>query len=292
MELKDYYKTLGVPADASSENIKTAYRKLSKKYHPDINNGDKFFEDMFKEIQEAYEILGDISGRKEYDFKRTHFSKSNNFYYRNHHHNLRKKEEELQEQREAYEKWRRVLKEREDILKQSEDQHLKSPQKATYPIILLLILITFLYIIYRKGNGKKNILTVYNPDLTETISKDLFAETGTNKRNKEAIKGFDGIWKGTAFQLDAKKSLAVKFTCNSAGESYLIEYPSLKCSGRLVIEKITGNEIVFTENIEKGEGICANASAIKLKRINNKKILYESYLSQSSEIYAKGKLTK
>ncbi|RFS26922.1 J domain-containing protein [Chitinophaga silvatica] len=59
------YKILGVPDFASAEEIKTAYRKLSKKFHPDLNNGDKFFEDRFKELQNAYETLSD-SYRKEY----------------------------------------------------------------------------------------------------------------------------------------------------------------------------------------------------------------------------------
>jgi curved DNA-binding protein CbpA len=53
----DYYKILGLPYNANTNDIKSAYRKLSKKFHPDLNQGDKFFEDKFKEIQEAYENL-------------------------------------------------------------------------------------------------------------------------------------------------------------------------------------------------------------------------------------------
>lgn len=66
MEFKDYYKTLGVEPDASADDIKRAYRKLARKYHPDLNK-DSGSEDRFKEIGEAYEVLKDPEKRKEYD---------------------------------------------------------------------------------------------------------------------------------------------------------------------------------------------------------------------------------
>jgi len=65
--VKDYYYILGLARNASKEEIKKAHRKLSIKFHPDQNNGDKFFEDRFKDIQEAYETLIDDSKRKIYD---------------------------------------------------------------------------------------------------------------------------------------------------------------------------------------------------------------------------------
>jgi len=65
--LKDYYYFLGIRTDASSEDIKKAYRKLSLKYHPDKNENDEFFENRFREIQEAYEVLTDSEKRKIYD---------------------------------------------------------------------------------------------------------------------------------------------------------------------------------------------------------------------------------
>lgn len=65
--MKDYYYILGVKSNSTEKEIKSAYRKLSLKFHPDKNEGDKFFEERFKEINEAYEVLGDIQKRKEYD---------------------------------------------------------------------------------------------------------------------------------------------------------------------------------------------------------------------------------
>ena len=64
---KDYYKTLGVKADATEKDIKKAYRKLASQYHPDKNKGDAKSEERFKEISAAYDVVGDEAKRKEYD---------------------------------------------------------------------------------------------------------------------------------------------------------------------------------------------------------------------------------
>lgn len=63
----DFYKALGVSEDASENDIKKAYRKLSRKYHPDLNPGDEQAEKKFKEISEAYDVLSDKKQREEYD---------------------------------------------------------------------------------------------------------------------------------------------------------------------------------------------------------------------------------
>ena len=65
--VKDPYKALGVDRKASDEEIKKAYRKLARQYHPDANHGDKDAEERFKEVQQAYSILSDAKKRKEYD---------------------------------------------------------------------------------------------------------------------------------------------------------------------------------------------------------------------------------
>ena len=67
MEYKDYYKILGVDKGASQDEIKSSYRKLAKKYHPDLNPNDSSAQEKFKDINEAYEVLGDENKRKKYD---------------------------------------------------------------------------------------------------------------------------------------------------------------------------------------------------------------------------------
>lgn len=67
MDYKDYYATLGVKKDASEKEIKQAYRRLARKYHPDVNPDNKDAEDKFKEVSEAYEVLSDKEKREKYD---------------------------------------------------------------------------------------------------------------------------------------------------------------------------------------------------------------------------------
>jgi curved DNA-binding protein len=67
VEYKDYYQILGVPKTASDKDIKQAFRKLARKYHPDVNPGDRGAEQKFKEINEAHEVLSDPDKRRKYD---------------------------------------------------------------------------------------------------------------------------------------------------------------------------------------------------------------------------------
>ena len=67
MEFKDYYAILGVDKKAEPKAVKQAYRRLARKYHPDVNSGDSSAEGRFKDVTEAYEVLGDLKKRRKYD---------------------------------------------------------------------------------------------------------------------------------------------------------------------------------------------------------------------------------
>lgn len=75
---KDFYAVLGVPRGADEKDIKAAYRRLARKYHPDVNPNDKTAEAKFKEISEAWEVLGDADKRKLYDQYGSHWEHAQN----------------------------------------------------------------------------------------------------------------------------------------------------------------------------------------------------------------------
>ena len=113
--MRDYYYILGVEENASSQEIKSAYRKLSHKFHPDKNDGEKFFEERFKEIQIAYEVLSDGEKRKEYDTKLSNFKSAKPNYNSRTEEDLRQKYEEELKRRE--EEIRKKYHEKEDNFK-------------------------------------------------------------------------------------------------------------------------------------------------------------------------------
>jgi len=125
--MTDYYKVLGLERTASSQEIKRAYRKLSMKFHPDKNGGDVFFEKMFKEINSAYEILGNANRKIIYDGKLKRqegaYQKNNTSYSYNRSKTSeeKKREEERARRRKEEEKKKE---EREKRRKEEEEERI------------------------------------------------------------------------------------------------------------------------------------------------------------------------
>ncbi len=115
--MKDYYYILGIEKHATDEQIKSAYKKLAVKFHPDKNNGDKFFEERFKDIQEAYETLSDPIRKRNHDA-----TLKNNTSYGNTNTGKAYEEELKRKERTHQEELRRQQREHEDELRQKEEE--------------------------------------------------------------------------------------------------------------------------------------------------------------------------
>lgn len=139
--MKDYYYILGVSKTASTEEIKKAYRKLSMKFHPDKNQGDPFFEDRFKAILEAYEVLSDTSKRREYDLQ---FSAqkggASSHQFANYAEQIKREyEDQINRIKAEFLKRDRVFKQKEkelqdklNNLQKEQQRHAGAQQQATY----------------------------------------------------------------------------------------------------------------------------------------------------------------
>lgn len=135
--MKNHYQTLGIKRDASSDDIKKAYRKLAQKFHPDKNDGDKFFEERFKEIQEAYEILSDLYEKGKYDTNYDYFfngqQKTNQTYTRKEepkYETPKPDPEKVRQEKEAKEKREKERAEKERVSNIKKNAELQFEDKA------------------------------------------------------------------------------------------------------------------------------------------------------------------
>ena len=311
MQFKDYYKTLGVFPTATLQEIKIAYRKLSKKFHPDINDGDKFFEERFKEIQEAYEVLSNSVKRNNYDFKWQNEGNKNSFSQNSNNDFFRKREEEFEKQKEAYKKWEESLRKKEEELKskpKSEKIYKKFGVIALVSIFFSIVIIVFLRrnIAIDTGNSSAGVFT--QNDTTEVASNTQrntvppFVKTniGNKTRADQLLKDklsnsrlariFSGTWKGNAFQYNIRERWKIILKCDLEKNEFKISYPSLDCSGVWYIEDVSENAISFREHILSG--ICIEGGLVKLKIINERTLGYYVYLADDTTLGAKGIIKK
>jgi curved DNA-binding protein CbpA len=157
--MNDFYYILGLDANCTSNEIKEAYRKLSKKFHPDLNQGDKYFESRFREVKDAYKTLSDPVKRNGYDAVLRN-SKTNppgndqkkQHYYREQAENLRRKEEELR-RREAFSRQNaRQSQTRPPSFSKSKN----GPGIGMSIVLILIVLILGVYLVESFSNSKKH----------------------------------------------------------------------------------------------------------------------------------------
>lgn len=166
--MRDYYYILGISENANNSEIKTAYRKLSLKFHPDKNNGEKYFEERFKEIQDAYEILSDSIKRKNYNIElnryrssRTNKNKEEDELKRKYSEELRRKEEEIRNEYQAKEK--KLKEEFEKIKAKSKNNNINLSFRLIFIILFVSSLILFQ--IYKHFNKSEIIQNKEHEDL-------------------------------------------------------------------------------------------------------------------------------
>ena len=220
-ERKDYYKILGVKKDASQDEIKSAFRKLSVKWHPDRNQGSKEAEAKFKEIAEAYEVLGDATKRKEYDNPQSTFefhSSGPNFGHMN----------------------------MDDILRHfgmggfGFNSQPQQPQRGTS--IRVKIELTLEEVL--NGCTKKIRIKRYEP-CTHCGGSGMTA----NSRKKTCK-----TCGGTGMAFSQHGFMSMQQTCPTCGgKGYVIENPCPHCNGHGVVEN-SGSEVQFTipRGVENG----------------------------------------
>ena len=154
--MKNFYQILGVSINATNDEIKIAYRKLATKFHPDKNDGDKYFEERFKEIQIAYEVLSNENSRSEYnkklyDFYQEKFEQSS---YKSNSENVNKSEEN----QKSNKKTNNTVAEGKTPLKTRILHFFK--QKSTI-ITLILIALPIIGFLVNSGTGLITVLAVY-----------------------------------------------------------------------------------------------------------------------------------
>jgi DnaJ-class molecular chaperone len=145
MSFKNYYIILGIKNTASQEEIKQAFRKLAKKYHPDKNHGNSNAEDFFKEVQEAYSVLADYERRKKYDLK---------FAYANTYQQVRNKNNapytgnayQYAQQQAQYE--RRQQMQREQPLKETVKENKSGTDPYLFIISVIVAILLLFFIIF------------------------------------------------------------------------------------------------------------------------------------------------
>lgn len=285
--MKDYYQFLGVNKDATADEIKSAYRKLSKKFHPDVNDGDKFFEERFKEIQEAYEVLSNPVRKSSYDAQ--HGFKS----------------ETQGRGQQSKPKTESDFNRSPPPPQQPNNVHQEPPTQPkakksnanVWGIVIFVLVGGFIHAVFKNLNKNQKtyttpIETAYTP--TNTTTESISPIEPVNKA--KAIKTTSiavllrGTWVGTAYQYDISETWDVKLVSKKG--KYTIKYPSLGCGGKWVLIESNSHKMVFREQISYGAETCNNGGTIVITLDNSEELKLSYYYPNLNTLNASGNLRK
>lgn len=286
--MNDYYYILGLKKDANQQDIKVAYRKLSKKFHPDVNPNDSFFEERFKEIQNAYEILSNSTKKTEYDRNTGNYTKRKTENDRpaeksaeqaRNEENLRK-EQVKQQQKQQKQRERQKRQEEENRRnKEYEKQLRKTENQKTFGCIfgVLILFIAIGILIDGASNDKVDgNKKEENYTTNSQISKDFFS---------------NGLYIGNIHQFDNSENWEIELEVNKEEKIFKVKYPSLNCGGKWELISESNNVLQFRENIERGQTNCVNLIKIIIEEINDE-LVCRFYYPNSTMVNAKGILIK
>lgn len=218
--MTEYYKTLGLTSDATLEEVKTAYRKLSKKFHPDVNNGDKYFEERFKEIQLAYEKIVSEKTKTNSNFSQT-------------------KSEEKQSENKTQKPNDYNNQEKKEPTKKS------NYSKVFIPAFIIILIAIFKPIIQKsiRENAKEDLMKTYeNPSSYENET------TLTNYENNIIDSSVIDNSNNELINIDSTYNNEVKLEDNSTNRNK----PSLKESLSWLLAKLNQYKADYTVYSEPG----------------------------------------
>ncbi|MFN8575537.1 MAG: DnaJ domain-containing protein [Candidatus Sericytochromatia bacterium] len=192
--MKNYYHILGIELDANDNEIKKAFKLYAFKMHPDKHNGDKFFEERFKEINQAYETLSDIGKKRIYDLdlKRKEI---NNQSFVSKENALRKKEQELLLKEKQLLKREKEIKTKIEEISKKEDRIRKESNELFINKIKDNESYAHIEVTVPRSNVKKVQVKSWNKQVGDYIKKgDIIAKLQTDKKEfydiKSNIEGF------------------------------------------------------------------------------------------------------
>jgi curved DNA-binding protein CbpA len=278
--MKDYYQILKIDESATDAQIKAAFRKLSKKFHPDANLGDVSLEANFLEIKEAYATLINNESRAHYNVQLKNHQFQVNFL-----NNLPQPANGLSTE------FQKTLKPKGDLSRQRGAKILFYRYKTPLIFSLFFILAFLTYInTAQKEENKKNPEWEFQAPVVANRSKE---DVELSLQNIKSIwKKFDGRWSGTGRQLSVKMNFSIMFDCDFEKNEFRIKYPSLGFGGSLKLLNIEDDILSFKEDLNFGMPGQMNTGKIELLVVNDNTLDYKYYFQNGIEPVAAGTLKK